>query len=254
MQAKDSFPPAFRIIDDIYYVGSRSVSSHLITSDEGHVLIDTCNPGDGPSVLKSIRDLKFSPNDIKYILTTHGHHDHVGGTKIIAEETGAKICVGEADVVAVEKGSATREGLTGFATFKVDKMLKDGDIIPLGNKEIRVYHTPGHTPGCVSIGFKINHEGRTCNVFLFGGAGLNVFEERNLKRGIYGGTLQDFGKTLDRLETLKVDVWLGSHPNQNDTFGKLDLLLKGISPNPYIDPSGWKVFLKRLRTDLASFQ
>ena len=254
METRDLFPPSFRVIDDIYYVGSRRVGSHLVTSEKGQVLIDTCNPGDGPSVLKSIRDLGYNPKDIKYILTTHGHLDHVGGTKMIAEESGARVCVGQADVDAVEKGSTTRAGLTGFATFKVYQSLKDGDVIALGNKEIHVYHTPGHTPGCISVGFKVNHEGRVYNVFLFGGAGLNVFEEKNLRRGIYGGTIQDFGKTLDRLEAFKVDIWLGSHPNQNETFRKLELLQKGVTPNPYIDPDGWKAFLKGLRASLAGFQ
>ncbi len=253
MQRRDTFPPAFNIIDDVYYVGSTEVGSHLVTSGEGHLLIDTCNPGDGPCILSGIRMLGFKPGDIKYIVTTHGHHDHVGGTKMIAEETGAKTCVGEADVEAVEKGSTTRAGLMGFATFSVDKKLEDGDIIALGDKEIQVTHTLGHTPGCISIGFNVNHRGRPHYVFLFGGAGLNVFEEMNLKRGIYGGTVQQFGRTLDRLDTLSVDVWLGSHPNQNDTFGKLELLQKGVEPNPYIDPSGWKAFLKGLRAALASY-
>jgi len=254
MQARDSFPHAFRVIDDVYYVGSRSVSSHLVTTEKGHVLIDTCNPGDAPSIMKSIRDLGFDPKDIKYILTTHAHHDHVGGTKMIAEETGAKVCVGEADVEAVETGSTTRAGLTGFATFKVDQTLREGDVITLGSKAMRVYHTPGHTPGCCSFGFKVNHEGKVYDVFLFGGAGFNVFEEENLRRGIYGGTVQDYGRTLDRLETLKVDIWLGAHPHRNDTFRKLELLQKGATPNPFIDPAGWKAFLKGLRSGLMKYR
>ena len=155
---------------------------------------------------------------------------------------------------AVEKGSTTRAGLTGFATFRVDQKLKDGDTIALGNKEIHVYHTPGHTPGCISFGFKVSYEGRTYNVFLFGGAGFNVFEEENLRRGIYGGTVQDYGRTLDRLDSLKVDIWLGAHPHRNDTFRKLELLQKGITPNPYIDAEGWKAFLKGLRSGLTRFQ
>ena len=254
MQAQDSFPHSFRVIDDVYYVGSRSVGSHMITSEKGHVLIDTCNPGDGPSIMKSIRDLGFDPKDIKYILTTHAHHDHVGGTKMISEETGAKICVGEADVEAAEKGSTTRAGLTGFATFKVGQTLREGDVVALGYKEIRVYHTPGHTPGCCSFGFRVDHESKVYDVFLFGGAGFNVFQEENLRRGIYGGTVQDYGRTLDRLDTLKVDVWLGAHPHRNNTFQKLELLQKGVTPNPFIDPVGWKAFLKGLRTGLEKYR
>jgi len=91
-------------------------------------------------------------------------------------------------------------------------------------------------------------------VFLFGGAGLNVFEEENLRKRIYGGTVQDYARTLERLETLNVDVWLGNHPNQNNTFGKQELLAKGVTPNPYIDPRGWKAFLKELKESLRKFQ
>jgi len=245
--------PAFRMIDNVYYVGSRYVSSHLITSEEGHILIDTCMPDTGPFILKGIIDLGFNPKDIKYILITHAHIDHLGSTKMLAEETGAKVCIGEADMEAAEKGSTTKFGLIGFTPFKVDTPLKEGDILALGDKEIHVYHTPGHTPGCCSFDFKIDYEGRKYKVFLFGGPGQNVFEEENIRMEIYGGTLQDYKKTLDRLETFQVDVWLGAHPGQNNTFGKLELLNEGVTPNPYIDPEGWKAFLKRLKDSLQRF-
>jgi metallo-beta-lactamase class B len=246
--------PAFRIIDDIYYVGNGWVSSHLITSEKGHVLIDTCMPETGSSILKAITSLEFRPRDVRYILTSHAHIDHLGSTKMLAEETGARVCVGEADVEAAEKGSTTRAGLTGFTPFKVNMPLREGDVIAVGSKEIHVYHTPGHTPGCCSFGLKIEHESRKYNVFLFGGAGLNVFEEENLRKNIYGGTVQDLARTVERLETLNVDVWLGNHPNQNNTFAKQELLAKGATPNPYIDPQGWKAFLKGLKDSLRKLQ
>lgn len=103
--------PAFRMIDDIYHVGSRFVSSHLITSDEGHMLIDTCMPDTGPFTLKGIVDLGFDPKDVKYILITHAHVDHLDSTRLLAEETGAKVCTGEADVQAAQEGDPTKMGL-----------------------------------------------------------------------------------------------------------------------------------------------
>lgn len=245
--------PAFHMIDDIYYVGSRSVSSHLITSEEGHILIDTCMPSTGPFILKGIVDLGFKPKEIKYILITHAHIDHLGSTRLLAQETEANVCIGEADVEAAQKGSATKYGLVGFPPFKVDLPLKEGSTIAVGDKEIHVYHTPGHTPGCCSFGLEIEGEERKYNVFLFGGPGLNVFERRNLRKGIYGGTLDDFKRTLDRLETLQVDVWLGAHPGQNRAFQKLELLKKGVKPNPYIDPEGWKGFIRSIKDRLQRF-
>lgn len=240
----------FWMIDNIHYVGSEHVSSHLFTSEEGHILIDTCMPDTGPAILKSISALGFNPSDIRYILISHAHIDHLGSTKLLAEQTGAKVCIGEADVEAAEKGSTWKMGLMGFSPFKVDVPLKEADVIAVGDKKIHIYHTPGHTPGCGSFGFEVNYEGRKHNGFMFGGPGVNVFQPENLQRGIYGGTLQEFQNTLDHLDTFQVEVWLGAHPGQNKTFQKLELLTKGTKPNPYIDPEGWKAFVQTIREKL----
>ena len=252
--------PAFRIIDDIYFVGDRGVSSHLITSEEGHILIDTCWPSTGPYILKSIIDLGYNPEDVEYILISHAHIDHLGSTKFIAEETGAKICVGRDDAEAVEKGSTTVEevergspfrlGLVGFETFKVDVSLGEGDIIAVGDKKVHVYHTPGHTPGCCSFGLQVEDKKREYEAFLFGGSGVNVFMDKNIKNRMYGGTILDFKKTLDRMEDFKVDVWLGGHPFHNNMFQKLELMRKNVEPNPFIDPQGWKNFIKQAKLEL----
>jgi len=237
----------FWMIDNIHYVGTERVSSHLFTSEKGHILIDACMPDSGPDILKNISTLGFNPRDIRYILISHAHIDHLGSTKLLANETGAKVCIGEADVEAAEKGSTWKMGLVGFSPFKVDVPLEEGDVTSVGDKEIHIYHTPGHTPGCISFGFEVNDEGRKYNGFMFGGPGVNVFQPEGLRKGIYGGTLEDFQSTLDRLNTFKVEVWLGAHPGQNRTFQKLELLSKGAKPNPYIDPDGWKGFLQNIR-------
>jgi hypothetical protein len=85
---------------------------------------------------------------------------------------------------------------------------------------------------------------------MFGGPGINVFHPKNLQKAIYGGTLKDFQSTVNRLDTFPVEVWLGAHPNQNNTFGKFHLLKKGTKPNPFIDPEGWKAFLQTLHEKL----
>jgi len=233
----------FHIIDNIYYIGTDFVSSHIFTSKEGHILLDTCWPDSGPGILNGVTELGFSPKDIRYLVISHAHIDHLGSTALLAKETGATICVGEADVEAAEKGSTTQAGLVGFETFKVHRPLKEGDVIAVGGRRLHVYHTPGHTPGCCSFGFKVQDENRTYRGMLFGGAGLNVFEEENLKRNIYGGTIEDLRKSLERMLRFDAKVWLGNHPFHNDTFQKLEHLRQGIRPNPYIDPDGWKAFL-----------
>jgi metallo-beta-lactamase class B len=204
-------------------------------------------PEDGPAILKNISALGFNQNDIRHIIISHSHIDHLGSTKFLAGATGAKVCIGEADVEAAERGSTWKMGLVGFLPFKVDIALREGDIIAVKDRKIHIFHTPGHTPGCISLGFEVRDEGRRYNGFIFGGPGVNVFQPGNLKKGIYGGTLQDFKNTLARLDTLPIEVWLGAHPNQNNTFQKLELLSKKAKPNPYIDPEGWKSFLQTIR-------
>jgi len=239
--------PAFRIIDDIYYVGEY-VSSHLITSNEGHILIDTINPDSGPFILKGILDLGFDPLDIKYILITHFHFDHTGSAAMLAKLTGAKVAIGELDAEPAEKGT-TLPGMDPLPPLKIDMRLKDGDVITLGDKEIHVYHTPGHTAGNISFGWKTTHKGRKLDVFLDGGFAIGG--PGGEVKGAYEGAWEDYKKTVEKLESLNVDVWLQSHPEPNDTFSKFELQRRGVEPSPFIDPEGWKAFVGILRDSLA---
>ncbi len=247
-------PLAFRMIGDVYYVGVQRVSSHLIASEDGHILLDACLPDSGPTILQNIRDVGFDPADLKYILITHAHTDHLGAAKYIAQQTKATVCMHAADREAAssgsmyssmscERGGDTKMGLTSFEPVNVDMEVSEGDVISLGEKDIHIYHTPGHTPGCCSYRFTVVDETHQYDAILFGGPGVNVFKPENLARGQYGGTMEDFEKTLERLASFPVQVWLGAHPGQNDTFAKRDQLRAGAKPNPYIDPQGWQAFL-----------
>ena len=235
---------AFRMIGNIYYVGTERVSSHLLTSEAGHILLDACYPGDGPAILDNIRAVGFKPEDVRVIAITHAHIDHQGSVDHLKGATGAQVCIGTADVEGAEKGSKTIMGLKDFKPFKVDRALTEGDEIRVGDIAVRVLHTPGHTPGCLTFEFDIDEGGKVYKGILFGGPGLNVFDHEKLKgAGIYGGTLGDYLKTVKRLHAMDPDVFLGAHPGQCDTFGKRDRLREGETPNPYIDPKGWKDFI-----------
>ena len=163
--------------------------------------------------------------------------------KHIAQQTNARVCIHAADKDTAQHGS----DVNGFEPFNVDMELNEGDVISLGDKDIYVYHTPGHTPGCCSFRFAIVEDAHQYDAILFGGPGVNVFQEKNLSRGIYGGTMEDFENTLERLTGFPVQVWLGAHPDQNDTFAKRDQLQRGAQPNPFIDPEGWQAFLASIR-------
>lgn len=237
----------FRMIGNVHYVGTAGVSSHLFPSASGHILIDAGFPKDGPTILQHVRGLGLDPRDIRFILLTHAHIDHIGGAAFLARETGALMCIGERDRRAAEEGSATLLELAGTEPFPIGRVLRDGDLIELGGTVIRVYSTPGHTPGCCSFGFEAEEGGRRYASFLFGGPGTHVLEPAVIAKGVYGGTREDFGRTLERLESLPVEVWLGAHPSQSGTFEKYARLQKGESPNPFIDPAGWKAYLRGRR-------
>lgn len=237
----------FQIIGNIYYVGTASVSCHLVTSTAGHILIDTGFPKDADAILQSIRGLGFKPEDVKMVLLSHAHIDHIGSAARLAREIGADMCIGERDRVAAEQGSDTLLELAGTEPFKIDRVIRDGDVIRLGDAAVRVVETPGHTPGCCSFGFEVEEGGRSYAGFLFGGPGTQVFEPALVRKGVYGGVKEDYARTQDRLDVMPVEVWLGAHPAQNRTFDKYERLRNGEAPNPFIDSAGWKEYLRNRR-------
>jgi len=255
----------FNVIGNIFYVGTKFVSSHLFTSEEGHILVDACMPGDGPAIVASITELGFDAHDIRYVLITHAHIDHVGSAAYIAKETGARVCVGEADVSAAQHGPIMRYDTFGHATgvdvtaevladkekywlnfdpVEVGQTLHDGDCIELGTTALTVHHTPGHSAGSCNFSFHVEDRGKTYYGLLPGGIGVNVFQDDVLRDNIFGAHITDYIHGLKQMQTLDVDVWLGAHPFFNDTFEKWKRAQQHPeNTNPYIDPEGGKKFL-----------
>jgi len=247
--------PAFAIADSLYYVGNKDVSCHLIKTDAGIVLIDTAFAETTYLLTESIRSVGFAPDEIDLIIHSHGHVDHCGATRRIKELSGATIGLGEQDVGTVENGTSYTcaeyiYGIDIFETFKVDKPLKHGDSIDMGDMVIQIHHTPGHTPGVMTYTFEVEIDGERFTAGLFGGPGLWPLQDQHRQENGYPGNRQDFVKSLEYLKNLDVDVWLGAHPAQNDTLGKYERLQKREKPNPFIDPAGWKKFISGLQSDI----
>ena len=237
----------FRILGDLWYVGLKSVSVHLFASDQGHILLDAGLPGTGPEILAHVVEAGFRPADIRYLLLTHAHLDHLGGAAHIQRETGATVCLGEADWAEAAAGDPAARGLRGFEPVTPDRPLRDGEAVEVGPWRLRALHTPGHTPGCFSFQFEIPMSSGREPGFLFGGPGMNPFRRGSRE---YGGTADQFRRTLDRIENLEVRLWLAGHPSQNRTFEKRDALLAGAAANPFLDPAGWKTYLAGRREAL----
>jgi metallo-beta-lactamase class B len=249
--------PAFWIIDGIYYVGNLDVSCHLIETGDGLVLIDTGFATTASLVEESLHSLGLNPREIRLILITHGHEDHAGGARRLKEATGAPVSIHERDLPTVEKGTELTcgyytYGVEEFETFEVDAPLKGGEVLAFGDTEIRVHHTPGHTPGCCSYEIPVLHEGKSLVAFLFGGPGQWTFLPENRSQG-YDGDMDEYGETLDFLERVRVDIPLGAHPGQNRTFKKHEIAeSRPGEPNPFIDPGQWSSFIGRLRENFEA--
>ena len=244
----------FRMAANIYYVGNSAVSSHLIDTGEGLILIDTTFPHTYPLLINSIWEAGFSTYDIKYIIHTHGHFDHYGGTSELAALTKAKTVLSAEDARMLrewpELVMADQCLFCYLGLFTPDVEIEDGQIISLGNTEIRSVLTPGHSPGVTSFIIKVTDGNATYTAGMQGGAGLNTMnitflEKFNLD---VSKVRNDFLEGLKKLEKEKVDITLENHPSKNGTFARRKKMLENPdAPNPFIDPAQWLPHLSEMR-------
>lgn len=241
-----------KITDNVYFVGTfdRSSSSHIIDTGEGLILIDSGYPNLMDKVIENIESFGFSMYDIKYLLISHGHYDHMGSSVILREKYGTKLFLGEQDRLyangQLDLTWAKELGFEYTMPFEPDVLLKDGDEITLGNTTIKCYHTPGHTPGTMSFVFNSTYQGKEYVCATFGGAGINTMEKSFLEKySLPYKCREDFRNSLHRMADIKVDIHLGNHPFNSNTKQKIELLEeKTTISNPFIDSDEWQRFLK----------
>lgn len=217
----------FKIVGNVYFVGTFQASCHLIDTGDGLIMID---PGYANSlylVIRSMYELGFNPKDVKYIINTHWHGDHTEATEAMMDLSGAKTLLGCDDKEKAEQ------------YFIPDILIKDGDTLTLGNTTISFMETPGHTKGTISFFFETEEGGKTYRVGMFGGAGANTMEKARFD---YEECREGYRKSLHRLQKEKVDVFIGNHVWNNDTAVKGELLLKN-GENKFIDQKLWHEFL-----------
>ena len=239
----------FRIAGNLFYIGNADVSSHLIDTNDGLILIDTAYPQTVYMLLEAIRRLGFDPDHIRYILHCHAHYDHCGGTRAIIELTGAKTAMGKDDIEILENKPeltwAPEYGTEFYETFDVDIPLVDGQVISLGNTSVKCVHTPGHTPGATSFIFQTEEGGSEYTVGMHGGPGRNTLTDEFLsKHSLPLSNRDEYMRSVERLRAFEVDVFIGAHPGQNDTLGKRACMTEGV--NSFIDRAAWTAFLDKL--------
>jgi len=239
------FPP-HRIIGNVYYVGSKDLAAFLITTPQGHILINS-NLASSPSqIKKSVEQLGFRFSDIKILLISHAHLDHCAGSALIKQLTGAKYMVMDADVPEIEDGgtsdfqySKSRDML--YPPAKVDRILHDGDEVRLGGVVLVAHLTAGHTKGCTTWTLKVADNGKIYNVVIVGSPNVNPGYEL-VNNAQYPQIAQDYERTFRTLKALPCDVFLGAHGSYYGMTEKFAQIKNG-GPNPFIDPEGYKSYV-----------
>jgi len=228
--------PAHRVIGNLYYVGTADYASFLITSDQGHILINPDFEDSVPLIQNSIERLGFRFRDVKILLISHAHGDHCAGAARVKELTGAEVMVMDRDVEVMESGAkGTR---AGFPPVKVSRVLHDRDEVRLGGNTLVAYLTPGHTKGCTTWVTKIQENGKSYSVVIVGSA--NVNDARQLSGNeAYPDMVEDYRRTFRVLKQLPCDVFLASHGKFYGLPAKYAKVGKGGS-NPFLDPEGYR--------------
>lgn len=232
----------YRIVGNIYYVGTYDLACYLIVTPKGNILINTGLAASAPMIEANIKTLGFTLSDTKILLTTQAHYDHMGAMAAIKKLTGAKMMVDEKDApVMADGGSSDYElfGSTGatYEPVKADRLLKNEDKIKLGGTTITMLHHPGHTKGSSSFLLDVKDENKTYKVFI---ANMpTIVTSRKLSDvPTYPGIAADYAYTFASLKNAKFDIWLSSHANQ---FGMHSKHKPGdpYNPDAFIDRAGY---------------
>jgi metallo-beta-lactamase class B len=242
----------FRIIGNIYYVGPSGISSFLITTPEGHILLDTGFEATVPRIRESVTQLGFKIADIKIILNSHAHLDHAGGDAQMKKLTGASIRVSEADAELLASGGTNdftpySRDMIGYPPAPADRRLRDGDKVALGGTTLTCHLTPGHTKGCTTWTMDVVEEEKVYHVVFFGSTSIlpGVPLVRN---AAYPAIAEDLARTYHKLKALPCDVFLAPHTGFFNLSQKAERLERGEKPNPFIDPAGYRDFIAKSET------
>ncbi len=242
------FPP-FRILGNIYWVGTYDLSTYLITTPQGNILINTGLPQTVPLIKAGVEQLGFKMSDTKFLLATHGHFDHVAGMAELKKMTGAKMVMSEQDAELLESGGKAdfRFGDSPEARFTpvtVDRKLKDGDTVSLGGTVITAHHHPGHTKGATSFTLEVREGGKNYRVGIVNMGSINPgVKVTGMPK--YPGIMQDYARTFHDQKEMKIDVWLASHAAQ---FKLHEKYKPGDAYNPdrFVDPKGFREAVDKL--------
>jgi metallo-beta-lactamase class B len=229
----DPFPP-HRVMDNVYYVGTKELASFLITTPEGHILMNSNYESSVPVIRKNVEELGFKFSDIKILISGHAHPDHVEGDALVKELTGAQVVVGRLDA------PATREFRPGGKEHPIDRLVDEGDKVTLGGTTLTAHVLPGHTKGCLAWTMDLKEGGKTYRALVE--CSLNGQFLQYVGNKDYPSIAEDMRATYKKARALPAEVFLSSHASfygLEAKYAKLKARREG-DPNPFVDPQGYQ--------------
>lgn len=226
----------FQVFDNLYYVGAKWVAAWVLETDQGLILFDTLYGELTDIVIDGIRDLGMDPDDIRYVVVTHAHFDHIGGAKRMQDEFNAVVLMTAEDWQMVDEEPVYRE----YPKPMRHLTITDNGTVNLGRTGLRFVKTPGHTPGVASTRFTVYDGGFPYQAFMFGGVGLNFSGVERTEMYI------ESVKRLQRMGDIEVNI--PNHADSAEVFERYELLQQRQEgqPHPFIDPEGYKAWLDEL--------
>ncbi len=226
----------FQVFDNLYYVGAKWVAAWVLETDQGLILFDTLYGDLTDIAIDGIRELGMDPNDIRYVVVTHAHYDHIGGAKRMQDEFGAVVLMTEEDWAMVEEDPIYRE----YPKPRRHLVATNNGTLNLGRTGLRFVKTPGHTPGVLSTRFTVYDKGFPFQAIMFGGVGLNFEGVERTEMYI------DSVKRLQRMGDIEVNI--PNHADSGDVFARYEMLKtrKDGDPHPFVDPETYTAWLDQL--------
>jgi metallo-beta-lactamase class B len=238
----EPFPP-HRIADNLYYVGSKQLASYLVTTKKGHILINPDFESTVPLIRRNIEQLGFKLSDVKILLSSHAHDDHVEGTALMKQLTGAAVYVMKGDDQVIASGGKGQYLYDRrWKPAPVSRVLEDGDKVTMGDVTLVARRTPGHTRGCTTWTMKARDGGKSYDVVIVCSPNVNP-GYRLVDNQDYPEIAADFARSFQLWRSLPCDLFLGAHGQYYGLTAKFARLAPGAA-NPFVDPQGYRAYIE----------
>lgn len=248
----------FRIFGNLYYVGDTWVSAHIVDTGDGLLLFDAGNCGATALLIEAIWELGFRPSDVKWLILSHGHVDHIGAAKFFSKMFGTKIYLGapDAEMFRMRPELSMIQDSSDLMDMlpEIDVEIQDGDCLKFGNTEIQFYLVPGHTEGCIACFFNVSDGENIKRVGYYGGFGLNTLQDQYLLDiGDFKFSMRRiYLKSIQKVRNEHVDIFMSNHGGNVELVKKYQYMLEHPGENPFLDERAWREYLDKKYKDVLN--